>query len=408
MKLNEKSIKNESDINKKFDFSKSNIIFKLNNENNQESIPKSSNNSNNNDDIKINVDPRLELTLKYLDIMQTLNIFVNNFISFNDLLLLSKKDLIDLGCSLVERNRIFTFAQEYKNFGVKYNISEIHDFFNKYENLNIRLVTNNNYNRYNIMKKENIINENINYNLINNKNNNNYNDLLLEPNQINKNTEPKKNKKKNIIIKKQKNFSSNNNTSNKNKINIPLKNLINNYPSQETNYQDTINTNHNNNNLQNSSKLIRQNSKISKNSNYSKSSKSRLVTVSKIFTGGTGSNSVIQKYQNISEEIDNYFKKYNNYKEQKKNRMKRYELIGTSNKRKNQNQNMVYDDIIKENKIDENYIEENISKNREDEIKKKLLELQKRKKELKEELNLVYERENKKLMIIKYLDEEDK
>ena len=88
--------------------------------------------------------------------------------------------------------------------------------------------------------------------------------------------------------------------------------------------------------------------------------------------------------------------------------MKRYELIGTSNKRKNQNQNMVFDDIIKENKMDENYIEENINKNREDEIKKKLLELQKRKKELKEELNLVCERENKKLMIIKYLDEEDK
>ena len=157
----------------------------------------------------------------------------------------------------------------------------------------------------------------------------------------------------------------------------------------------------NNNNIQNSSKLIRQNSKISKNSSYSKSSKSRLVTVSKIFGGNNGS--IIQNYQNISEEIDNYFRKYNDYKEQKKNRMKKYEIINSSNKRKNNN-----NIIVKDKKIEGNFGEENMIKNREDEITKKLMELQKKKNELKEKLKSISESENKKLMIIKYLEEEDK
>ena len=416
MKLNERSIKNEPNINNKIDFSKN--YTNINHNNNQNTDVKLVNNFSEDNNSKINIDPRLELTLKYLDIMHTLHIFVNNYISFNDLLLLSKNDLIELGFSLVERNRIFTFSQEYKNFGVKFNISEINDFFNKYENLNIRLVTNNNCNRYNNRTKENI-NENINYNYNNNNKNNkitynNHNDLLLEKDYINKSSEKKKSQTKKII-QKQNNISSNNNTNDKyiskknqtSKNNKP-KDLNNIFPSQDSNYQDTINTNQNNlfnnNNIQNSSNLIRQNSKVSKNSSYSKSSKSRLVTVSKIFGGNNGS--IIQNYQNISEEIDNYFRKYNDYKEQKKNRMKKYEIINTSNKRKNYNINNNI--IVKDKKMDENYEKENISKNREDEINRKLMELKKKKNELKEKLKSISESENKKLMIIKYLEEEDK
>ena len=55
-----------------------------------------------------------------------------------------------------------------------------------------------------------------------------------------------------------------------------------------------------------------------------------------------------------------------------------------------------------------NYGEENMIKNREDEITKKLMELQKKKNELKEKLKSISESENKKLMIIKYLEEEVK
>ena len=186
------------------------------------------------------------------------------------------------------------------------------------------------------------------------------------------------------------------------------------YQSRDTNYQDSMNSNqiNNKNNLLNSSKLVRQNSKLSKNSSYSKSSKSRFVTIPKSFITGGSSGSIIQKYQNITDEIDNYFKKYNEYKEQKKNRMKKYELISASYKRKNNNYNynnpVMNNNMIKNNKINDNFEGENINKNREDEINKKLSELQKRKKELKDKLNLVCERENKKLMIIKFLEEEDK
>ena len=422
MKLNEKSIKNDSNINNKFDFSSNFTMTSNKNDENQNEKFFSNYDSDNNNN-NINVDPRLELTLKYLDIMHTLGIFINNYISFNDLLLLSKKDLIELGFSLVERNRIFNFAQEYKNFGVKYNISEINEFFNKYENLNISLVTNNKYN--NRIKSN--INDNINYIFNNNNKNintsqNNYNDLFFKNNnysnkKIDKDEEPSK---AIISIKKQHNFpiNLNNNednenfTSYENKAKIPTKNkskknLNNNHSNLESNYHDSINTNknyNNNNHLGNSSKLIRQNSKISKNSSYSKSSKSRLVTVSKFFGGDSGS--IIQKYQNISEEIDNYFRKYNDYREQKKNRMKVYEILGTSNKRKNTKP--IYKNKMKENKIDEKEINENVNKNREDEIKRRLLELQQRKKMLQERLNDICEKDNKRLIIIKYLEEEEK
>ena len=408
MKLNEKSIKNDLNKINKFDFS--NTYANNNHTNSQNTSIKLSNNYGN-DNNKINVDPRLELTLKYLDITSTLEIFINNNISFNDLLLLSKKDLIELGFSLVERNRIFTFAQEYKNYGVQYNISEINEFFNNYENLNIRLVTNGNHNQYNTRKKENI-NENINSDFINKS-------LLLEKNKNDKSSTKKKKATKNIIIQKQNNISLDNEKDNyktniKYKTNISLKynkqnnSNTNNYISQESNYQDSINTNHNNinnNYTQTSGKLVRQNSKISKASSYS-----RPVTASKNIGGGLGtsSGSIFQKYQNISDEIDNYFRKYNEYKEQKKNRMKRYEIIGSSNKRKNYNYNPVYNNIVKETEKTKGKIEEeNIRKNKEDEINKKLLELQKRKQELKDKLNIICEKENKKLMLIKYLEEED-
>ena len=419
MKVDENYNKNSTNINSKFDLPKNyiNINHSIQNENS-----KINNNYIGNNKIDtMNIDPRLELTLKYLDITSTLEIFINNCISFNDLLLLSKKDLIELGFSLVERNRIFNFAQEYKTFGVKYNISEINDFFHKYENLNIRLVTNNNYyNKYKIKAKE-TNNENINLNFINNNNNK----LLLEKNKIIQKSDRLRDKTKAIINKQQNNISLNHDDSNKyintkNKLNtstnIKQKNMNNNniHQSRDTNYQDSMNTNqiNNINNLLNSSKLVRQNSKISKNSSYTKSSKSRFVTIPKFFgPGGVGggSGSIIQKYQNITDEIDNYFKKYNEYKEQKKNRMKKYEIIATSNKRKNYNyNNHINNMMVKNEKIKDNFGGENINKNREDEINKKLSELQKRKKELKDKLNLVCERENKKLMIIKFLEEEDK
>ena len=460
MKLND-NFSNKNDFNylNKFDFSK-NDSFGLPIQNkNSKNIKEYNNNIN-----QSNIDPRLELTLKYLDINSTLPTFITNNISFNDLLLLSKNDLIELGFTLVERNRILHFSQEFKKFGKKYNIQEINNFFNEFQNLNMRLVTINNNiqsfpskdeNEINNIDKDNNINEhnvnnnkNINYNYSNydNKTKNNFyipntNSYYLEDKSHNNNEQnnltnidfyPKSNifsnNKQNSQSKRTKyNFDNNlqnndikllNNFISPNKVKIK-----NNIPEQKYQESINININHNyGNNYQevNTSKLIRQNSKASKNSSYSKNSKSRLVTVSKNFLPpSSASGSIVQKYQNLSEEIDNYFKKYNNYKENKKNKMKKYQIMTSSSHSKknynpifiNNNKNNIdkkknssnLNNISNFNNVNENDMDDKIN----NEISQKLKELQKKKKELKEKLNTVCDKENKKKMIIKYLEEEE-
>ncbi len=404
---------------------------------------------------KTNVDPRLELTLNYLDINSTLPTFISNNISFNDLLLLSKKDLIELGFSLVERNRILHFSQEYKKYGKKYNIQEINIFFNEFQNLNMKSISlninnNNNNNHYNNMqifspKEKNDINnipsnkdkdkDNIDFNNKNysNKNNNfdnpNTNSLYLDDSQFKINYSNKKNSKlnnysnKNLFQKRiSNNIQSNKNYNNFDDNNNDIKSLNNLIPSNKSKNknmkQESINNYSNNFQEKNSSKLLRQNSKASKNSSISKNNKSRLFTLSKnILPSAPSSGSIVQKFQDISDQIDNYFKKYNNYQEEKKNKLKKYQIITSSNNSK-KNYNPIF--INNNNNTSKSYIKNNlnninnVNENENDmdiklnnELSAKLLELQKTKKELKEKLNTVCDKENKKKMIIQYLEEEE-
>ena len=448
MKLNDNNFSNKNEFIylNKFDFSK-NDSFGLPTQNkNSKTIKEYTNNIN-----ESNIDPRLELTLKYLDIISTLPTFITNNIFFNDLLLLSKNDLIELGFTLVERNRILHFSQEFKKFGKKYNIQEINDFFNEFQNLNMRLITINNNMQSFSPKENNEINNNNNY-LNNNNINSNYNFIQKDkvdsdiPNTDSLYVEEKKNQlnkkngnnimmndfypKSNIFSK---NYNNKPNNINKNNLNnISANKIKNKNYKPEPKYKESLNSdiNHNNINSYNyqeieSSKLIRQNSKASKTSSYSKNSKSRLMTISKSFLPpSTSSGAVVQKYQNLSEEIDNYFKKYNNYKENKKNRMKKYQIITSSNnskknynpifinnsknnfeKKKNNNNNNLssINNISNFNNYNENDNEQNIN----NELSQKLKELQKKKKELKEKLNTVCEKENTKKIIIKYLEDEE-
>ena len=457
MKLNE-NFSNKNDLNylNKFDFSKNDSFgLPIQNKNSKNKNTKEHYNIINH----LNIDPRLELTLKYLDINSTMPTFITNNISFNDLLLLSKNDLMELGFSLVERNRILHFSQEFKNFGKKYNIKEINNFFNEFQNLNIRLVTINNniqsfpspnekemnnidiFNNINNQSLNN--NENCNYsnNDIKTKNNNylpNTNSYNLEDkfynnsqnNFTNNDFYPKSNifsntNKKTSEIGNKK-YNDNNLKNNDNKLfnHFLSPNKINNknkIPEQQ--YQESINNNLNHNSSSNyqeadTSKLIRQNSKTSKNSSYSKNNKSRLVTMSKNFLpSSSASESIIQKYQNLSEEIDNYFKKYNNSKENKKCKMKNQFITSSNHSKKNYNpifiNNKNYinkktntsnlNNISNINNVNENDIDDK----RNNEISQKLKELQKKKKELKEKLNTVCDKENKKKIIIKYLEEEE-
>ena len=117
------------------------------------------------------------LTLKYLDIISALPTFLTNNIFFKDLLLLSKNDLVELGFSLVERNRILNFSQEFKKYGKKYSIQEINNFFNEFQNLNMRLITINNNIQSLPTNEENEITNNINNERLSTNQKSNYNFL---------------------------------------------------------------------------------------------------------------------------------------------------------------------------------------------------------------------------------------
>ena len=453
MKLNDNfSNKNEFIYLNKFDFSK-NDSFGLPAQNKNSKNIKDYNNNNNINES--NIDPRLELTLKYLDIISTLPTFITNNIFFNDLLLLSKNDLIELGFSLVERNRILNFSQEFKKFGKKYNIQEINDFFNEFQNLNMRLITMNNIKPFSSNENNEINNNikisnnnrNINYNFIKNENKNvsdipNTNSYYIEDKIYPINNKNENNFMNNDLYPKSKlfpkNYNNKPNNINKNNYKNTSENKTKNN-KQEKKYQESLNSNINHNNIINnnnnynfqeneSSKLIRQNSKASKTSSYSKNSRSRLTTISKSFLPpSTSSGTIVQKYQNLSEEIDNYFEKYNNYQENKKNKKKKYQIMTSSNhSKKNYNPIYINNNNNKSNvekKRDNNNLNSinNISnfnynnynevdidqQNINNELSRKLKELQKKKKELKEKLNTICDKENKKKMIIKYLEEEE-
>ena len=473
MKLND-NYSNKKDFQhlNKFDFSKNDSFGLLIQNKNSKNANEKKNNIN-----ELNADPRLELTLKYLDIISTLPTFTTNNIFFNDLLLLSRNDLIELGFSLVERNRILNFSQEFKKFGKKYNIQEINKFFSEFQNLNMRLISFKNNNIQSIQFNEqneignnyinNINNENnksnkkkLNYNNINydnihpsitNTNNTNNDSSYINEKNFQRNSSNKKNSIDNkhnlfsrIYINKYQlnkiNYNLNNNDIQLMNNNISSNKIKNhkNYP--EIAYQKSLNSKIANNNINHnysqnyqeidSNKLVRQNSKTSKNSNYSKNSKSRLATISKSFLPpSTSSGTIVQKYQDLTDEIDNYFKKYNDYQENTKNKKKKYQMITSSNHNKRiyiqilknniKSNNKIFIDKTKNNNLNNtntfnslnyniNFNENNSNNNINNELQMlKLKELQKKKQDLKERLISICDKENKKKEIVNYLNGED-
>ena len=130
-------------------------------------------------------DDRLTYTLITLDLGNLIHIFEDNNISFVDMLLLSKEDLIELQLEIFQRNRILNFSKLFTKYAKNYSIREISDFFtfNKQFIFNSSIydkVFNNSMNTYN-----NEI-DNTNYNL----DNNNYDQINQEINYINTNINP--------------------------------------------------------------------------------------------------------------------------------------------------------------------------------------------------------------------------
>ena len=204
-------------------------------------------------------DDRLTYTLITLDLGNLIHIFEDNNISFVDMLLLSKEDLIELQLEIFQRNRILNFSKLFTKYAKNYSIREISDFFtfNKQfifnssiydkvfsnNNLYQNEMNNNNFNMDNnnydpINEELNYLNSNTNTNtnLIENKNNNLMTrSMQINPNNSNfklnnqptlgKNTQSQK-KYQNINVgsKRTKNISSfqinnNNNNNNNNDLN---------------------------------------------------------------------------------------------------------------------------------------------------------------------------------------------
>jgi len=76
-------------------------------------------------------DIRLEIVLSILDLKEFKFFFEDNKLNFNDLLFLTRDDLVDLKIPLGPRNRLFSFSDTYKKFGINYTIGEIRKFFNE-------------------------------------------------------------------------------------------------------------------------------------------------------------------------------------------------------------------------------------------------------------------------------------
>jgi hypothetical protein len=74
-------------------------------------------------------DDRLTYTLITLDLGNLIHIFEDNNISFIDMLLLSKEDLIELQLEIFQRNRILNFSKLFTKYAKNYSIREISDFF---------------------------------------------------------------------------------------------------------------------------------------------------------------------------------------------------------------------------------------------------------------------------------------
>ena len=88
---------------------------------------------------KIN-DTKLIYALKTLNLENLFNNFDFNSITFNDLCLLTKEDLIEMNLPIGPRNRILHFAKEYKNYAKNYDINELINFFQSHKQFIINTI----------------------------------------------------------------------------------------------------------------------------------------------------------------------------------------------------------------------------------------------------------------------------
>ena len=79
-------------------------------------------------------DLRFKYVMNILDLNQFYHLFDSSNLTFNDILILSKEDLIEMNIQLAARNRILKFSEAYKLQGKFFTLEEIKEFFHKNKN----------------------------------------------------------------------------------------------------------------------------------------------------------------------------------------------------------------------------------------------------------------------------------
>ena len=372
-----------------------------------------------------NDDQRIKLVLKYLDISQEFPIFKQNNIKFNDLLLLTRADLIELNFALVERNRLLNFSKYYLKYANTFTTEEINNFFSEYKILNISLtntnVSNKKNRRLNTVENDNLIKSNFLDKKIKLKtsknddefNNNEYQNLCSFTNKHVKN----RNNNNNYRDSKNNIFTEDNTIVYNGGIN---KNWNNNYKNfnRYSNYVEKE-KNKNTMSIEKFDFGFPSLKKNNKNNNKKKINSQRVLTIRT--NKAKSSNNFFNRFNKLSVEINDYFK--NMGKQSKKNEIKNINKFELKEKEKNKkkiekNQNNI-------RKLKENLQKIRISTTKEKDerinpinsIKKnksvsnekieKLNQLRKHKEDLKNQLMNLYDKNSEIKSIIRYMDEVD-
>ena len=91
--------------------------------------------NNNKDYNNINDDYKLIFILKSLNLQYLINVFKINYVSFNDLFLLTKDDLKEMKIPIGPRNKIIHFIEQYKKQMKSLELDEISNFLIIYKNI---------------------------------------------------------------------------------------------------------------------------------------------------------------------------------------------------------------------------------------------------------------------------------
>jgi hypothetical protein len=347
-----------------------NFIQNINNINDQENYNYDINRKNTNN----KCDKKMIYILSSLNLDNLIDVFNSNYIGFNDLLLLTKNDLIEMKIPIGQRNRFMHFFDKFKKDLKNYDFNEIKNYLDIYKKMYINNLfieknksnnintlpnyKNNNSFRNNIMKGNETKEENL--FLINNKENESR--IILDHNTYEKQKtndnnalcQANSNLRNNISqINKYSNNNSNKNSSKKESINISI---------FQRNNKSGIETSKNSpsfSSISNSKVVIdelnfQEKNLMNKRSNPKNTSTitsnvEQVDTTTTTINNKINSNQFIQKCNNILNEVDNFNTIYTQLKQKSQKRNKQISLLlNKKNNIENIKEQAKYKDFKKE------------------------------------------------------------